>query len=376
MPDETVPSLRDTIESAVSTVESTTNEAPTPSQSASLTPEPPSSDPAEKSQTSPASETSPPPKEEEKKPYLEQKDATTEKLPEGTDKIGKTETKSEEAARARVDRPPASWKGDARSEWNKLPLPVRQEVLRRERDIDGQLRQYAGLKGFSDEYARMIQPYLPRMQNVGVNPIQAAQRLFEADRILSSSSKVDRAQYLAKIIQDYDIDIPTLDSVLSGRVTQQNDPQTVIRREIEQALQPVFGFMQQQQQQHRSLEQQQQQKADEMVGNMATDPNFPYYEDLREDMADMIDLAAARGLALTLPQAYARAAAAHPEIGPLVVGEMHKQQLQRTTQEAQRAKAASVSVGGAPTGTPPNSVDPTDLRATLEHSIAVNSRRM
>ena len=370
MSEENAPSLRDTISAAVETAESSAPEAPASDQ-------PEASPASESPQQFTTSEASPAAKSEEK-PYLaEEKDAPTGKLPETAEKAAKTEAvKPEEAAaRARVDRPPASWKGDARSEWNKLPLPVRQEVLRRERDIDNQLRQYAGLKGFSDEYARMVQPYLPRMQSLGMNPITAAKNLFEADRVLSSASKVGRAEYLAKIIQDYDIDIPTLDSVLSGRVTQQNEPQSVIQREIERALQPVLGFMQQQQNQQRSVEMQQQQKADEMVGNMATDPNFPYYEELREDMADMIDLAAARGLALTLPQAYARAAAAHPEIGPLVVGEMHKSQLQRTTQEAQRAKAASVSVGGAARGAPPNSVDPTDLRATIEHAIAVNSRR-
>ena len=368
MPEESTPSLRDTLSAAIdSASEQTPASAPSEAPSSLGDRSEESASGSAPESTPYLSDSSPPARApREAKPALE---------PEAPAHTDKSVAEPRERAQLRADRPPPSWKGESRTEWARLPLSVRQEVLRRERNMDSQLSQYAGLKGFSDEYARMVQPYLPRMQSMGLNPITAANRLFEADRILSSGSKYDRAQYLAKVIRDYDIDLTVLDSVLTGAVTRDQDPQNMIQQMIRQEMQPFYSHMQEQQGQRQAVERQQQARADELVETMATDARYPYYDELRMDMADLIDMAAARGVALTLPQAYARAAAAHPEIGPLVVGEMHKKQMSQTTAEAQRAKAASVSVGGAPTGTPPNGFDPSDLRAALEHAISTTGRR-
>jgi hypothetical protein len=206
------------------------------------------------------------------------------------------------------------------------------------------------------------------MQHLQANPIQHTQRLFETERVLAQGSKNERAAMLASIIRDYDIDLPTLDGVLAGRISQDNQPSNVIRSEIQQALGPVYQFMGQMQQTQHVQEQQEQERADNMVVQMSQDPQFPYMEELRYDMADLIDLYSKRGIALTLQQAYSRAAAGHPEISKLI----NAGQIQDQTD---RAKAASVSVGGAPMRTPASAPDVSDLRSAINNAIAVNSRR-
>jgi len=218
----------------------------------------------------------------------------------------------------------------------------------------------------------VVQPFLPRIQSLQSNPILHTKRLFEIESGLASGTKSERAQLLANIIRDYDIDLPTLDEVLSGRITADTEPASVMRREIQQALGPVYQFMGQMQQGRQQAETAQQTQANEMVVNMADDPKYPYFEELRHDMADLIDLYAKRGLAIGLQEAYTKAAAGHPEIGPLVIGQAQRTHVQDQTA---KAKAASVSVGGAPRMAPPQGVDTSDLRATLEHAIAMHARR-
>jgi hypothetical protein len=109
MAEENAPSLRDTISSAVDTAEAAPNEAPasTPAPSESG-----DSAPAEHI-GSQASEASPTAKEPPS--YLSEEKPDEEKLPESTKEGGKPDPKPEDAAaaaRARVDRPPQSWKGD------------------------------------------------------------------------------------------------------------------------------------------------------------------------------------------------------------------------------------------------------------------------
>jgi hypothetical protein len=95
--------------------------------------------------------------------------------------------------------------------------------------------------------------------------------------------------------------------------------------------------------------------------------------DVREDMADVLEMAAKRGQSLTLQQAYERAVAINDNVRSALSQRQKLNGMQQQTQAAQRAKAAAVSVSGAaPMGALRQ--EPTDIRSAIEAAIAMSSR--
>ena len=104
-----------------------------------------------------------------------------------------------------VDRPPQSWRAPQKAKWAALDPEVRQEVIRREREVTKVLGDTAQARKVANEFHQVVQPFAARFQALNVNPIQAVQELLKADYVLTSAPRVQKAQYMAKLIKDYDI---------------------------------------------------------------------------------------------------------------------------------------------------------------------------
>ena len=83
---------------------------------------------------------------------------------------------------------------------------------------------------------------------------------------------------------------------------------------INARMEPVNQMMDQMNQQQQYQHQQQAQAAGQQIAQF----NGEFMEDLRMDMADMIDMAAARGRNMSLEEAYDIAASSHPEISKII----------------------------------------------------------
>ena len=95
--------------------------------------------------------------------------------------------------------------------------------------------------------------------------------------------------------------------------------------------------------------------------------------DVKDDMADLIEMASRRGREMSLEEAYDRACRAHPEISKIFAKRDQANAAASRNQVAQRARAASVSVGDAPTPQP-TSGNSADLRSALENAWAGSGR--
>jgi hypothetical protein len=269
------------------------------------------------------------------------------------------------AGQHRVDRAPASWRKEAKGEWASVPLHIRQEVHRREMEVNRALNEAAQARQTAEQFSKTFEPYMARIQSFGVTPQQAISQLLQADYTLATSSKQQRAQLMAKLVRDYDVDVVELDAaIVAGmqgqqpqQTPQQPDIQALVQQQLQQALAPIY-------QQQQAEQQRQQQVVDQTVEQMALDPKYPHFDEVREDMADMIEMAARRGVALSLADAYTRAVAFNPQVNQM-------QQAQQQNLQAQRAKVASRSVTGAPAAGGSNEFagDGT-LRGSLEAAFA------
>ena len=110
------------------------------------------------------------------------------------------------------------------------------------------------------------------------------------------------------------------------------------------------------------------------IEQMATDPQYPYFDDVRDDMADLIEISAKKGLALSLPEAYNKAVRMNDTTYEASSSRSQSvsatQQALAAHQQAQRAKGVAVSVSGSPNGL--NTRDfsnPADLRGLISQAF-------
>ncbi len=282
--------------------------------------------------------------------------------------VGTDENKVPEATEP-VEPPPQSWKPALKAKWGSLDPELRQEIIRRERDILREFGVSSTARKVVNDLQEVVRPYEARMLALNVSPLQAVGELLKADYLLSSAQPSQKAQFMAKMIKDYGVDINELDSALAGAMP---DPATAkVEQLLQQQLAPMQQFIQQQQQAAAAQEQARQQTAIEEIQRMAADHvKYPHFETVRNDMADIIDLMAKRGVQLTPAEAYARAILINPETAPLARAQSQQvQQVQVQNQRAQKAIQASASVKGAPVGTPTSKVGDS-LRDTIEAAFS------
>ena len=266
----------------------------------------------------------------------------------------------------RVDRAPASWRKEAKGEWASVPLHIRQEVHKREMEITRALNEANTASQAANQFQQVAQPYMARIQSLGVTPQQAFGELLKADYLLASGSPQSKAQLIDKLIQDYGVDVAELDATIARRLSgsqqvapQQPDIAQLVQQQLQQALAPIY-------QQQQQVAQQQQQQADQTIEQMSLDPKYPHFEEVRQDMADLIEINSRRGVYITLEQAYNRAVSGNPDLSA-------QQQAIQLNNQAQQAKAAALSVSGAPAGSgSPTHVSTGNLRADLEAAFAGN----
>jgi hypothetical protein len=113
---------------------------------------------------------------------------------------------------------------------------------------------------------------------------------------------------------------------------------------------------------------------------MANNPDYPYFEDVREDMADIIEMSAKRGIAVSMVDAYTKATRMNDST---FGASQSRNQTQSATsaalaahQAAQKAKGAALSVSGNPTGTGTNFSQPADLRGAIEQAFGNTGSRL
>jgi hypothetical protein len=367
--------LRDALEAAVPVEEPTESPATEPAIEAPAPSEPVAS--AEPAQESLKSE------ERDEKGRFKPKDAKPEVAPEATEKAAAEPAQGiqpgpkAEPKAAPKDRAPASWRPDVREHWAQLPEQVRAEVARREQEVQRTLQDTAEARKFSDQLNQVIRPYEMFIKAENSNPLQAIDNLMATAAKLRTGTAPELAQMVAGMVKQFGVGrfgqtfIEQLDSALAGEVPRVDPVQSQVQQVLQQQLAPVQQFMTQFQQAQQAQQQQAQQQAANEVQQFLQQAEFG--EDVREDMADIMEIAQRRGRELTLQDAYRQACLTNPRVRTVLEGRAKAKGAQQQTGAAQRAKAAAVSVSGGPALGAPKS-DPTDIRSAIEAAIAANAR--
>lgn len=253
-------------------------------------------------------------------------------------------------------RAPQSWKPATRETWGKIPVEAQEEITRREGEISKALSTSAAARKFNDEFGSVIRPFETLIRASGVHPLQAVQNLMTTAAGLQTGTPAQKAGIIANVIKTYGVDIAMLDQMLSGQQPKGGGVPDEVIGAVRREIAPINEFMQEMRGARTGLEQRMQQEAAQTADDFANDPKNEFYTDLRDDIADLLDLAASRGRVMSLEEAYRTAASAHPEIAKIMEQRKVAEAATVSAGNVERARrAASSQPGGTPGGMGNNS---------------------
>jgi hypothetical protein len=238
---------------------------------------------------------------------------------------------------APLDTPPKGLSLEAREAWKDTPDAVRKEIAKREADFERGIVKYAQNAKRAEAMDQALAPFQQYMAMNG-GPQQAIGTLLQTGALLQMGNPTQKAQLVANMINQFGVDIKTLDSLLVGEQPKAG-PEAQIEQLLEQRLAPLQQQLQTYQQREQQMQQQSQQKVMTELEQFAASNEF--YDDVKMEMADLLDMAANRGRPMTLQEAYDIACTTHPQVNRV----KQARQQQSTAQEKRRAAS---SVRGTP----------------------------
>jgi len=285
---------------------------------------------------------------------VEEDSEAEEATPEGDEpEAAESEADAGEGETTDVDEPPRGLTATQREAWKNTPKEIREAMHKRSEDYSEGIKRYAAQAKKGDTMDQVFTPYRQLFAMNNVQPPVLMDQLLQTASILQLGTPAQKANLLANMAKQFAVDIGQLDDALAGEPVSEApaDPQIqALQREIMQLRQ---GQQQVQQQSTRAVQ--------EEVDRFASDPKNEFYRDVREDMADWMDLAAKRGKAMTLDEAYQKACENHPDVKRVL-------DARRAASTVGRKREAASSVHGTPSG---GSSKPAgnDIRSQLEWAI-------
>lgn len=258
-------------------------------------------------------------------------------------------------------KPPQSWKPAIREKWASLPPDVQEEVARREREVSVTLSQSAAARQLAEQFTATIAPY--RASFTG-EPVAVIGNLLQTAHALNTGTPQSRAAIVAEIVKGYKVDLHALDAALAGQAQPERQQQEFRDPRLDQLLQQA----EQQRRQQQTLAQQEDARK---VAEFSQKHEF--FEDLRDEMADIVEMRARKGIACSLEDAYALAVKMHPEISGVIAQREAAKAAATQNGATQRARNASSSVRNE--AAPAVAAQPDDLRSSIIAAMAKTSGR-
>lgn len=279
--------------------------------------------------------------------------------------------------RQAIDRAPVAWRGPVKEKWEALPEDVRAEISRREREMAQTLSRTDTERRYASEMFGAIKPYEALLNKLGASHVDAVKHLFEMTHVMHTGTQQQKAELIAELFFRHEVPIQLVDQVLIRRLNGQADPADPVRNLVQQELAPVRELLAQMQQARAGAGVAVQQKAQQTLEELYNDPDIgDMVDEVREDMADLLDLATKRGQVLPLRDAAVRAILAHPELGDIYQQRRIQSSAQQQADKVQRARRAGASLpdDGAPVSSQDEDEGDGTVGADLRASILRLSR--
>jgi F0F1-type ATP synthase membrane subunit b/b' len=261
----------------------------------------------------------------------------------GSEKLAEGESAAEDKTSLKA---PVGWTPESRESWSKVPKDIQKVILTRENEIAQTMQNTQAARQTHDTIGKLANSYAPIMAAEGVkDPMQAIQGLFETVAQLRVGNPQQKAQRMAMMINHYGIDIQALDSALVGEGGVPS-PDAQLQNMIDQRMQPVNQLLGELQGRQQEAQVQSQQEAEQEITNFKGE----FFEDVRMDMADLMDMASSRNQSMNIQEAYDKAIILRPEIQSILKKRSDDAALLDNNQNLQNKENAASSIMGRKAG--------------------------
>jgi hypothetical protein len=237
---------------------------------------------------------------------------------------------------------PGTWSPAAREHWGTLPAEVQAEIAKRESETSRVMTQSTQARRLQAQFQQLVQPHLPFFAADGVDPLTGINNVMQQAATLRVGSVEQKAKMVAGLIQHFKVDIDMLDQLLAGQTPTPGqggfDPNQ-LGALIDQRLAPIT----QQFQQH------QQRMLAEVSAEVDTEltefgSKHEFYNDVKDVMADLMQVAMQRGINMGLTDAYERATLLVPSVREVLKQRETVNAAKSQHQLAQKAKAGGFGI--------------------------------
>lgn len=252
--------------------------------------------------------------------------------PEKTVAPEATPEKTEEAPR---HNPFSAWKKEAQEKLSALPDDVKSFIVEREGQFHRGIEQYKEEAYFARNIKKAVAPHAEYLQQLGVTPDAALSHLVASERKLRTGTPEQKAEMFHQMARDYGVDL--------GEISQLPFDPEMFR--LKQQVERMQNQLQTPYDSTQSAED------DQVLSEIdAFAQSHEHFEQVREDMALLLQ----GGKATGLDDAYAKAIRLNDGLFEKTQAQQleasRRQEALKANQAAKAAKAAAVSVKGAPTG--------------------------
>jgi hypothetical protein len=222
-------------------------------------------------------------------------------------------------------RVPPGWSPAAKAKFAGLDPDIQNEILKREKDFSVGLQDRTNALKRYEPLEQVLAPHRQKWAVAGVDEATAVKQLLAASDWLER----DPATAIAYLAKQYG-----LGALPTGTAQPQAQPESNGQNPQLTALQQELQDLKQQ------IASQSEAGLLSQIEAFKSDPKNLYFENVREDMAALINA----GRAKTLEEAYDKACWMRDDIRPL----LQTAQVTKDPANVQKAKAAAVSITGSP----------------------------
>ena len=263
-------------------------------------------------------------------------------------KYAKAEKAAPKAAEAPVEaeppvwrRPPASWKKDYHEPWNSVDDKIKEYVWQREEQMRKGVEPLLSKAQFADSMQEAMEPFLPTIRGMGLEPAAAVKALMQADYTLRNSPPDQKLAYFHQLASQYGINLGQ--QGFEQPQQQMMDPRLfALQNELNNVRGEVLTWKQQQ-------EAMQNQSLLGEINEFAQ--TAEHFEAARPVMISLLQT----GQANTLQEAYDKAIWSDPEIRQNLIQAQQAEAMAKLSDQKNRAakaaRAAAVSVRSSTPGT-------------------------
>ena len=252
-------------------------------------------------------------------------------------------------------RAPHGWSVAAKAAYGELPEAVKEAIAKREEEVSQGFARYGGLKQYA-EIAERNGTTLAQAVNDYAKIEDGLRRDFVSGiDAINARFGINPVQFIQAYAARHGVDFTGQQTAQAGYQPPSVDPDAIIQRATA-AIEEKFAARE-------SLT---------AIEQFKNDPQNQYFENVREDMAILLQT----GKAKTLQEAYDRACWMHPEIRAVLLKSQNTNATSSNAAAVQKAKAASKAVGGAPSpgfnpGTKHVDTSKMSIMDNIKHAIAL-----